>query len=144
MFCKHLEFASFAFSLFLVNVEIVLHTAMLISIVESSKLCFVVMIWYFSVRLLESAQGEAHVKVLFAPGFKHINLTKQIKMYLIHSRTKQHQVLPAERLKYRSDLRLQALSQWKLESFTDVMWSFSVDAGGHAVIAALLLQLSLQ
>jgi len=41
-------------------------------------------------------------------------------------------------------LRLQALSQWKLKSFADVMWSFSADDGGHAAITALLPQLSLE
>lgn len=47
-------------------------------------------------------------------------------------------VLPAERLEYKSDIRL------KLKRFADVVWSFSVDVGGQAVITALLPQLSLK
>lgn len=53
-------------------------------------------------------------------------------------------MLPAERLKCKSDLRLQTLNQWKLNGFADVMRSFSVDAGGHTVITALLPQMSLE
>lgn len=53
-------------------------------------------------------------------------------------------VLSAERLEYKSDMRLQAPSQGKLKRFADVVWSFSVDVSGQAVITALLPQLSLE